>query len=150
MFVMSRHKYMDIALQQARKSKIEVPVGAVLVNTEYSNMIISSGNLTYKMNDPTAHAEMIVMRMAKRLISQRYLKNYNLYVTLEPCSMCAAAISLSRLKRVYFGAYNPKCGGIEHGIRIFDNNSYHYRPEIYGGIKETECLRLLTNFFKDK
>jgi len=107
-------------------------------------------NLTEAAHDPTAHAEILVIRDACRQINAPRLPDYDLYVTLEPCAMCAAAIAGARLRRVYFGAYDPKGGGVDHGPRIFDQATIHHKPEIYGGIDEAACANLLQDFFKER
>jgi tRNA(adenine34) deaminase len=125
----------------------EVPVGAVLVD-DSGNIIAASGNRVERDPDPTAHAEMLVLREAASRFGAKRLEGCDLYVTLEPCPMCAAAIGLARIRRLYFGAYDPKGGGVEHGPRIFDQPTCHHRPEIYGGIAERAATRLLRDFFK--
>lgn len=143
---------MQQALAEAKKAAAqgEVPVGAVLVDGVSGKIVASAHNLTEKMNDATAHAEMIVLREGGKIISSPRLAGCDLYVTLEPCPMCAAAIALARLRRVYFGAYDPKGGGVDHGPRIFHHATCHHKPEIYGGIEEQSCAALMKDFFKDK
>ena len=113
----------------------EVPVGAVLVDGA-GTIIAAAGNRVERDRDPTAHAEMLVLREGARQLDAKRLAGCDLYVTLEPCPMCAAAIGLARIRRLYFAAYDPKGGGVEHGPRIFDQPTCHHRPEIYGGIAE--------------
>jgi tRNA(adenine34) deaminase len=125
----------------------EVPVGAVLVGADGA-VITASGNRVETDDDPTAHAEMLVLRAGAATLGQKLLDGCDLYVTLEPCPMCAAAISLARIRRLYFGAYDPKSGGVEHGPRIFDQPTCHHRPEIYGGIDERRAGALLRAFFR--
>ena len=125
----------------------EVPVGAVLVDGSGS-LIAASGNRVERDRDPTAHAEMLVLRDGATRFGTKRLEGCDLYVTLEPCPMCAAAIGLARIRRLYFGAYDPKGGGVEHGPRIFDQPTCHYRPEVYGGIAERAAAALLRDFFK--
>ena len=127
----------------------EIPVGAVLVSADRS-IIGKAGNRVEAGHDPTAHAEMLVLRSATVALGQRQLDGCDLYVTLEPCPMCASAISLARVRRLYFGAYDPKGGGVEHGPRIFDQPTCHHRPEIYGGIDERKAAALLRAFFKER
>ncbi|HXP04242.1 MAG TPA: nucleoside deaminase [Stellaceae bacterium] len=127
----------------------EVPVGAVLVDASGS-VIAKSGNRVEAEHDPTAHAEMLVLREGAAALGQKQLDGCDLYVTLEPCPMCAAAISLARIRRLYFGAYDPKGGGVEHGARIFDQPTCHHRPEIYGGIDERRASALLRAFFRER
>jgi tRNA(Arg) A34 adenosine deaminase TadA len=146
------NSYMMQALDLARKAAArgEVPVGAVLVEAETGTVIAGAGNLTEAENDPTAHAEMLAIRAGGRHYASPRLPQCDLYVTLEPCPMCAAAISFARLRRVYFGAYDPKSGGVEHGPRLFDQPGCHHRPEVYGGFAERESGQLLKNFFKER
>jgi tRNA(Arg) A34 adenosine deaminase TadA len=147
--IMSADSYMDMALEEARAAarRGEVPVGAVLVDADSGEVLARAGNLTEELNDPTAHAEILVIRAAAGAKGEPRLPNCDLYVTLEPCPMCAAAISFARLRRVYFGAYDPKSGGIDHGPRVFESTSCHHRPEVYGGIGEVEAGKLLKEFF---
>jgi len=141
---------MDIALEQARASAArgEVPVGAVIVQD--GNIIASSGNRSIELSDPTAHAEMLVIRAACEALGNERLGECDLYVTLEPCPMCATAISFARIRRLYFGAHDRKGGGVEHGARIFDQATCHHKPEVYGGIAESECGEILREFFKER
>jgi tRNA(adenine34) deaminase len=127
----------------------EVPVGAVLVGADGS-VVAKSGNRVEAERDPTAHAEMLVLREGAAALGQKQLDGCDLYVTLEPCPMCAAAISLARIRRLHFGAYDPKSGGVEHGPRIFDQPTCHHRPEIYGGIDERRAAALLRAFFEER
>jgi tRNA(adenine34) deaminase len=127
----------------------EVPVGAVLIGAD-GVLIAASGNRVEERHDPTAHAEVVVLREATAKLGAKQLDGCDLYVTLEPCPMCAAAISLARIRRLYFGAYDPKGGGVEHGARIFDQPTCHHRPEIYGGIDERRAGALLRAFFQAK
>ncbi|WP_447933165.1 nucleoside deaminase [Wolbachia endosymbiont of Dactylopius coccus] len=133
---------MELAIEQAKLAQKddEVPIGAVIVSG--SNVVSSAHNIS---NDPTAHAEMLAIKQACELLSTSTLYDSDIYVTLEPCPMCAQAISFARIKRLYFGAYNPKGGGIENGAKIFQFCSHI--PEVYGGILETECSFLLKDFF---
>lgn len=126
----------------------ETPIGAIIVRN--GEVIASAHNLTESMNDATAHAEMLVLREASKVLGTRYLTDCDLYVTLEPCPMCAQAISFARIKRLYFGAYDPKGGGVEHGPRIFHQPTCHHRPEVIGGMMERECGEILKDFFKAK
>jgi tRNA(adenine34) deaminase len=125
----------------------EVPVGAVLVDAAGA-VVATSGNRVERDRDPIAHAEMLVLRAGAAALGLKRLADCDLYVTLEPCPMCAAAISLAHVRRVYFGAYDPKGGGVEHGPRIFDQPNCHHRPEIYGGIGEARAADLLRKFFR--
>ncbi len=140
--------YMDAALAQAHAAAArgEVPVGAVIVGPD-GGIVASSGNRTRELSDPSAHAEMLVIREACRLKQTERLTGHSLYVTLEPCPMCAAAISLARIARLYYGAADPKSGGVAQGARVFDRPQCHHKPEVYSGIAETECSQVLTDFF---
>jgi tRNA(adenine34) deaminase len=124
----------------------EVPVGAVLLDP-VGAVIATSGNRVERDRDPTAHAEILVLRDGAARLGMKRLAGCDLYVTLEPCPMCAAAIGLARIRRLYFGAYDPKGGGVEHGPRIFDQPTCNHRPEIYGGIGERAAAELLRRFF---
>ncbi len=137
------------ALAEAERAAAagEVPVGAALFDGE-GRLLALSGNRVERDHDPTAHAEIVVLREAARRLGLARLDDCDLYVTLEPCPMCAAAIALARVRRLYFGAYDPKMGGVEHGPRIFDQPSCHHRPEIYGGIEEARAGALLRDFFR--
>nr|WP_082914804.1 nucleoside deaminase [Paramagnetospirillum marisnigri] len=140
---------MSLALRQAEAAarRGEVPVGAVLVRD--GAVIAADGNRVEELADPTAHAEMQVIRAASAQAGGR-LAGVDLYVTLEPCPMCAAALSLARIRRVYFGAYDPKSGGVEHGPKVFDHATCHHRPEVYGGLEERRAAELLRAFFRDR
>lgn len=140
--------HMELALREAEAAAArgEVPVGAVLVGPDGA-ILAAAGNRTREVSDPSAHAEMLVIRAgASRLGSER-LTGCDLYVTLEPCPMCAAVISFARIRRLYYGAADPKSGGIEHGPRIFSHATCHHRPEIYPGLGEHEAAALLRTFF---
>jgi tRNA(adenine34) deaminase len=126
----------------------EVPVGAVIVKD--GTIIASAYNLVETERDPTAHAEILAIRAASKILSSPRLLDCDLYVTLEPCAMCAQAISLARIRRLYFGAYDVKGGGVENGARIFSHSTCNHKPEVYGGIADSECSELLSNFFKEK
>ena len=141
--------FMKVALQEASSAydRGEVPVGAVIVDSETGDVVAKSGNRVEETKDPTAHAEMLVIKQATRSTGQVRLPNCDLYVTLEPCPMCATAISLARLRRVYFGASDPKGGGVENGPRIFAQPTCHHSPEVYGGISATNAATLLKSFF---
>jgi tRNA(adenine34) deaminase len=142
-------RYMDLAIAEAEKAAArgEVPVGAVLVDSVAGSILAAAGNETVARDDPTAHAEMIVIRRACALIGAARLEGADLFVTLEPCAMCAAAVSFARLRRLTFGAYDPKGGGVEHGARFYDRNTCHHRPEVIGGVDEERCAALLRTFF---
>ena len=126
----------------------EVPVGAVLIGADGA-LIAASGNRVEERHDPTSHAEMVVLREATAKLGAKQLDGCDLYATLEPCPMCAAAISLARIRRLYFGAYDPKGGGVEHGARVFAASSCLHRPEVIGGVRETEAAEMLRQFFQD-
>src|SRR6266849_4941303 len=127
----------------------EVPVGAVLVDST-GIIIAAAGNRVERDHDPTAHAEMLALRGGAAQLGAKRLSGCDLYVTLEPCPMCAAAIALAHIRRLYFGAYDAKGGGVEHGARIFEQPTCHHRPEIYGGIAEKPAATLLRDFFKTR
>ena len=142
---------MELALRQARAAfeRGEVPVGAVIVDAN-GVVIASAGNRTEEHADPTAHAEMLAIREATENQGGPRLMDCDLYVTLEPCAMCAAAISLARIRRLTFGAYDPKSGGVEHGAKVYEHATSHHKPEVVGGMGETAAAALLRDFFKDK
>ena len=144
--------YMGEALAEARRAAGvgEVPVGALLVDAASGEVLARAHNRVERDGDPTAHAEMLVIRAAAADRGLKRLTGADLYVTLEPCPMCAAAISFARLRRVIFGAYDPKGGGVDHGPRIFDQPTSHHKPEIIGGVREAECAALLKDFFTAK
>jgi tRNA(adenine34) deaminase len=138
---------MSCAFFEARAAleRGEVPVGAVIVRA--GAIISRAGNQTLRDKDPTAHAEVLAIRRACREDGSERLSGCDLYVTLEPCAMCAAAASFARLRRLYFAALDPKSGGVEHGPRFFAQTTCHHAPEIYGGIRESEAAGMLTSFF---
>ena len=141
---------MELALDEAfaAATRGEVPVGAVLVDGQTGEVLARAGNRIEELSDPTAHAEILVIRKAAIARSSPRLEGCDLYVTLEPCPMCATAISFTRLRRIYFGAYDPKGGGVDHGPRIFHQPTCHHVPEVYGGIRESEAATLLIDFFQ--
>lgn len=139
-----------LTLARAAGEKGEVPIAALVVERRSGKVIAAAHNLVETTSDPTAHAELLALREAAKLSGAARLTGYDLYVTLEPCAMCAAAIALARIDRLYFGAYDPKGGGVEHGARIFDQPTCNHRPEIIGGIRESECAELLQDFFKQR
>ena len=143
--------HMALALHEAEAAakRGEVPVGAVIVAADGS-MLASAGNETRAQNDPTAHAEIVALRMACKKLGSERLIDCDVYVTLEPCPMCAAAISFARVRRLYFGAADPKGGGVEHGARIFNQPTCHHAPEVYSGLGETESAELLRSFFAER
>ena len=138
---------MAMALQVAERAAArgEVPVGAVIVQD--GKLLVRAGNRVEADKDPTAHAEMLAIRAAAEMLNAPRLPNCDLYVTLEPCAMCAAAISFARIRRLYFGAYDQKGGGVENGARFFGQPTCHHAPEVFGGISETNCSALLKLFF---
>jgi tRNA(Arg) A34 adenosine deaminase TadA len=142
---------MELALQEAERARDrgEVPVGAVLVSAG-GEVLARAGNHTLALHDPTAHAELLAIRAACAKLGTQRLDGYDLYVTLEPCAMCAAAISFARIRRLYFGAADPKGGAVEHGPRFFSQATCHHAPEIIGGIGETKAASLLKAFFAGK
>ena len=139
---------MQLALDEARRAAAagEVPVGAVVVDAA-GRLIAAAHNRVETDGDPTAHAEIVALREAGRQRGSGRLVDCDLYVTLEPCPMCAQAIAFARIRRLYFGAADPKGGGVEHGPRIFASSSCHHRPEVYGGIGERRAAELLQRFF---
>jgi len=138
---------MEVALDEGRAAREagEVPVGCAIVRD--GRVIAKAGNRTLRDQDPTAHAELLAIRLAAQAIGSERLADCDLYVTLEPCTMCAAAISFARIRRLYFGAEDPKGGAVEHGVRFFAAPTCHHRPEIYGGIDGQEAATLLRGFF---
>jgi tRNA(adenine34) deaminase len=139
--------FMQMALEEARAAAArgEVPVGCVIVRA--GEVIARAGNRTIADKDPTAHAELLAIRQTAAALGSERLADCDLYVTLEPCTMCAAAMAFARIRRLYFGAADEKGGAVEHGVRFFSAATCHHRPEIYGGINESECAALLRDFF---
>jgi tRNA(adenine34) deaminase len=140
--------HMSLALKeaQAAASRGEAPIGAVIVGPG-GHALAQAGNRTREWSDPTAHAEIIVIREAAKTLGSERLTGCDLYVTLEPCAMCAAAISFARVRRLYFGAYDEKGGAVESGARFFSQPTCHHAPEVYGGIDEIRASALLREFF---
>jgi tRNA(adenine34) deaminase len=140
--------FMDDALAEARGAAAahEVPVGAVVVRD--GTVVARAGNRTLRDRDPTAHCEMLAIRQAAAAVGSERLTDCDLYVTLEPCAMCAAAISFARIRRLYYGAADPKGGAVENGVRLFASPTCHHRPEVYGGMGESEAGALLKAFFQ--
>ena len=138
---------MALALEEARAAQArgEVPVGCVIVRE--GKIVARAGNRTLADRDPTAHAELLAIRQAASALKSERLTDCDLYVTLEPCTMCAAAMSFARIRRLYFAAADEKGGAVEHGVRFFAAPTCHHRPEVYGGINEAECGTLLRDFF---
>ena len=143
---------MAIAFAEAETAaaRDEVPIGAVIVDGATGTVLARSGNRVEELHDPTAHAELLVIRAAAAAGQAKRLPGCDLYVTLEPCPMCAQAIAFARIRRLYFGAYDPKGGGVENGPRIFGQPTCHHRPEVYGGIGESRAGAMLKAFFRAK
>jgi tRNA(Arg) A34 adenosine deaminase TadA len=134
---------------EAAAKRGEVPVGAVLAGPDGA-VLAAAGNRTRELVDPTAHAELLAIRVACETLGSERLTGCDLYVTLEPCAMCAAAISFARIRRLYYGAPDPKGGGVEHGARVFSQETCHHAPEIYAGLDEARAAGLLKAFFQAK
>ena len=143
--------FMKIALSEALKAKRrdEVPVGSVIIDKE-NNIISKNGNRIIELSDPTAHAEILCIREASEKIKNERLLDFSIFTTLEPCPMCASAISLARIKTVYFGAFDSKGGAIENGIKLYQSKSCNYKPDFYGGFNEKESSEMLKKYFKRK
>ncbi len=141
---------MGLALAEAKAAAEagEVPVGCVVVKN--GEVLATANNRTLRDRDPTAHAEVLALRGAAKKLESERLIDCDLYVTLEPCTMCASAISFARIRRLYFGAYDPKGGAVESGVRFFSAPTCHHKPEVYGGIGEAEAAAILKNFFAAK
>src|SRR6266550_3664124 len=144
---MTAPSFMDLALKAAENAgkSGEVPIGCVIVRD--NDVIAAAGNRTLTDRDPTAHAEILAIRLAAEVIGSERLVDCDLYVTLEPCAMCAAAISFARVRRLYYGAADPKGGAVENGVRFFASPTCHHRPDVYAGIGAAESAALLTDFF---
>jgi tRNA(adenine34) deaminase len=142
---------MDVALEEALRARDhgEVPIGAVVINAD-GEVLARAGNRTLALRDPTAHAELLAIRAACAKLGSERLTNCDLYVTLEPCAMCAAAISFARIRRLYFGAADAKGGAVEHGPRFFAQATCHHAPEVVGGLGETKAGALLKQFFAQR
>ena len=140
--------YMNIALDEAESAAVrgEIPVGAVIVS-DIGEVIAQASNRTRELNDPSAHAEMLAIRAACARLGQERLAGYDLYVTLEPCAMCAGVIAAARIRRLYYGASDPKSGAVEQGARVFQRFQSHHLPEIYAGVGERDARSLLQAFF---
>lgn len=145
-----KNSFMNIALEEAEAAAArgEVPVGAVLVRN--GTILARNGNRTLELHDPSAHAELLVIRTACTLLESQRLTGCDLYVTLEPCPMCAGAISFARIRRLYYGAGDEKGGAVDHGTRFFCQPTCHHAPEVYAGIAETDSAKILKNFFISK
>jgi tRNA(adenine34) deaminase len=142
--------FMDLALDEARAAVAagEVPVGCVIVHE--GEVVARAHNRTLADRDPTAHCEMLAIRQAADVLVSERLTDCDLYVTLEPCAMCAAAISFARIRRLYYGAADPKGGAVDNGVRFFTSPTCHHRPEVYGGLAEAEAAALLKDFFRER
>ena len=142
--------FMNMALDQARAAgaRGEVPVGCVIVCD--GAVVARAGNRTLADRDPTAHAEIIAIRQAAASLGSERLEACDLYVTLEPCAMCAGAVAFARIRRLYYGAADPKGGAVDHGVKFFASPSCHHRPEVYGGLAEAEAGALLKEFFRER
>jgi tRNA(adenine34) deaminase len=142
--------FMDLALEEARAAGEagEVPVGCVIVHD--GAVIARAGNRTLADADPTAHAELVAIRLAASLLGSERLGDCDLYVTLEPCAMCAGAVSFARIRRLYYGAADPKGGAVDNGVKFFAAPTCHHRPEVYGGLAELESSALLKEFFRER
>jgi tRNA(adenine34) deaminase len=142
--------FMDIALEEARAAgaRGEVPIGCAIVRGD--EVVTRAGNRTLAHRDPTAHAEMLAIRRAASALGSERLTECDLYVTLEPCAMCAAAISFARIRRLYYGAADPKGGAVDNGVKFFAAPTCHHRPEIYGAMAEADAGTLLKDFFRER
>jgi tRNA(adenine34) deaminase len=142
--------FMDMAMEQARAAAArgEVPVGCVIVRD--GAVIARTGNRTLADRDPTAHAELLAIRAAAAALGSERLEDCDLYVTLEPCAMCAGAVSFARIRRLYYGAADPKGGAVDNGVQFFASPTCHHRPEVYGGLSEAEASALLKDFFRER
>jgi tRNA(adenine34) deaminase len=147
----ARLGHMELALREAHAAAArgEVPIGAVLVSPA-GEVVAAAGNRTRELSDPSAHAEMLVIREGGAKLGSERLIDHDLYVTLEPCPMCAAVISFARVRRLYYAASDPKGGGVEHGPRVFSHATCHHRPELYPGLGESEAATILRTFFADR
>jgi tRNA(Arg) A34 adenosine deaminase TadA len=148
---MTFRSFMDVALDEARAAAVrgEVPVGAVVVNAG-GVVVAQAGNRTRELNDPTAHAEMLAIRAACAQAGSERLVDHALYVTLEPCAMCAAAIAAARVAKLYYGASDPKSGGVAQGARVFSHPQCHHAPQVFDGIAEGDAQEMLKAFFAEK
>ncbi len=142
--------FMDLALDEARAAggRGEVPVGCVVVR--HGAVIARAGNRVIAEHDPTAHAEVVAIRQAGAVLGSERLEDCDLYVTLEPCAMCAGAIAFARIRRLYYGAADPKGGAVDNGVKFFASPTCHHRPEVYGGLAEAEASVLLKDFFQER
>ena len=146
------HHYMTLALSEAQNAytRGEVPVGAVLVDSVTGHVIATTSNRVEEIGDPTAHAELLAIRIGATLRQEQRLNACDLYVTLEPCTMCAGALAHARIRRIIFGAYDTKGGAIEQGCCVFEQDTIHHKPEIIGGVMEQQCADMLKKFFRER
>jgi len=144
--VFKSHMNQSLDEAKAAADRGEVPVGAVIIAPD-GRVVAAAGNRTRELHDPTAHAEILAIRAACAVIGSERLEGFDLYVTLEPCAMCAAAIAAARISRVYYGASDPKSGGVAHGARVFSHPQTHHVPEVYDGISSADSAALLKDFF---
>ncbi len=149
---MNKEDYMHIALNLAKEaaSKDEVPVGAIIINPQTAEIISTAYNQSAHTGDATDHAEIIAIKKACKILQSNRLWNLDMYVTLEPCTMCTAAISFARIRNVYFGAYDEKGGAIENGVKFYTSQTCHHKPHTEGGILQEECSAILKDFFQNK
>ncbi len=149
---MSIEDYMNIALKLAQKAieQDEIPVGCLIVDPKTNKIIAATHNLSQHSEDATSHAEILAIREACQKLGQNRLRDMDMYVTLEPCTMCTAAISFARIKNLYFGAFDEKGGAVVNGIKFYEQPTCHHRPNVFGGILEDECSKILKEFFKNK
>ena len=143
-------KVIESALMMAQKAREigETPVGAVIFDSKTKQIVCKAHNLTETLHDPTAHAEILAIREAGTLLGLTNLSGYSIFASVEPCAMCACAISWAKLDRLYFGAYDTKSGGVENGAHVYAYT--HHKPEVVGGLRESECATFMTDFFKEK
>lgn len=148
--MLGTNRFMELAFDEAEAAAArgEVPIGAVIVVDGV--VVARAGNRTRELNDITAHAEIVAIRQASEVLSQERLSGADLYVTLEPCTMCAAAISFARIRRLYYGAEDAKGGGVDNGVRFFAQSTCHHAPEVYSGFSETRTRDMLQTFFQDR
>ncbi|MBE6443190.1 MAG: nucleoside deaminase [Alphaproteobacteria bacterium] len=149
---MSIEDYMNMALKLAQKAieQDEIPVGCLIVDPKTNTIIAATHNLSQHSEDATSHAEILAIREACQKLGQNRLRDMDMYVTLEPCTMCTAAISFARIKNLYFGAFDEKGGAVVNGIKFYEQPTCHHRPNVFGGILEDECSKILKKFFKNK
>lgn len=152
MSLQNDHTYMKAALEEAglAETRDEVPIGAILIHRETGEIIARNGNRTIEQSDPTAHAEILVIREVCAKVGKQRIPDYDLYVTLEPCTMCTAAIAFARIPRLIIGAPDAKGGGVLHGAKFFDQPTCHHKIEVTHSIMQDECGQILKDFFKGK